>query len=276
MYESLISVSELSELIKEKNCQIFDSRYSLTDVSAGRKAYLEAHIPSAVYVDLGKDLSAIPDGTNGRHPLPEPDSLREGFSSLGINSGLQTVVYDDAGGSFAARMWWLLRYMGHMSVAVLDGGWQRWLAEAGPVESGFITPEHRQFQGQSRREWLVRLEEVEGQPLLVDSREAARFSGEVEPVDPVAGHIPGALNYCWKNNLAENGLFLSPRELRQQIEKILGGRNAAESVFYCGSGVTACHNLLAAAHAGLEAPRLYAGSWSEWCQHKEKPIARGA
>lgn len=175
----------------------------------------------------------------------------------------------------AARLWWMLRYMDHGAVAVLDGGWPAWTQAGLPVEEIVQTPRPRRFEGRPHAEWLVTVEEVEKQSLLVDSRDPARYRGEVEPLDPVAGHIPGARNRFWKRNVDAEGRFLPPERIRRELQSLYGETSPEAVAFYCGSGVTACHNVLAAVHAGLPMPRLYAGSWSEWCSDPARPVAKG-
>jgi thiosulfate/3-mercaptopyruvate sulfurtransferase len=276
MHQTLISVDELSGQKDKENWVIIDCRYDLANPSSGYEFYLEQHIEGAIYADIQNDLSGEPVTDQGRHPLPTEEKLREVFSSFGIDKEKQVVVYDKTSGSYAARLWWLLRYMGHNAVALLDGGWQAWQSTHYPGEAGEKKVRRTSFQGQARTEWLVLLEDVANSPLLVDSRDAPRYRGEIEPIDPVAGHIPGAINRCWKENLTESGFFLDPDQLKQQFTQIYRERPAEEVVFYCGSGVTACHNLLAVTHAGLPAARLYAGSWSEWCGQPSRPITTGS
>jgi thiosulfate/3-mercaptopyruvate sulfurtransferase len=232
-------------------------------------------LPGAVYAHLDKHLSGPPITNRGRHPLPTPEALCGIFGELGIETGKQVVVYDSAAGSIGARLWWLLNYMGHEAVAVLDGGWTKWVAEGRPVTSGNTTIAPARFAGTARSEWVAAIDDVAGARILVDARDPARFRGEIEPIDPVPGHIPGAINHFWKNNLAEDGDFAAPTVIRERLSQALRAVPPETAVFYCGSGVTACHNLLAARHAGLPMPRLYAGSWSEWCKDPDRPVATG-
>jgi len=259
----------------DPGCRIIDCRFDLADPSAGYRTYLESHIANAVYADLHEDLSGPPRTDHGRHPMPDANRLKQLFTSLGISNRRQVVAYDDASGSVAARLWWMLHYMGHESVAVLDGGWQAWLDAGLPVEQEERKNAPEPFQGDVKQSWLVTLDQVLAQPLLVDAREPARYRGEHEPIDPVAGHIPGAVNHYWKDNLTAAGHFLAPVQIRQVLLDYYAGISPGEVTFYCGSGVTACHNLLAAAYAGLPAGRLYAGSWSEWCALSDRPVATG-
>ncbi len=275
MFTTLVDAASLNEHLESKDWVIVDCRYDLMDEKAGRNQYLIAHIPGAVYADLHTDLSGPPVTDCGRHPLPTPQAMQSLFKRLGISQGAQVVTYDNAGGSFAARLWWMLRYMGRDAIAVLDGGWPAWQKEGLPTASGEEINEPGNFQGQARKDWLVTVDKVAAVELLIDSRDPVRYRGEAEPLDRVAGHIPGAINHFWKDNLDNNGLFKGPDILRREFLGFLGNTTAANAVFYCGSGVTACHNLLSAAHAGLPAPRLYAGSWSEWCSDPGRPVATG-
>ena len=275
MYSTIIDVEQLSNQFGQ-DWVVVDCRYNLADADSGYESYLKAHIAGALYADIHKDLSGEPITDHGRHPLPGADNLRKFFSSLGINKEKQVIAYDASSGAFAARLWWLLRYMGHDAVAVLDGGWQAWQTAGFKTEVGVQTKQSEDFSGEPRTEWLVTMDKVLDAPLLIDSREAQRYRGEEEPIDPVAGHIPGALNHCWKENIDENGHFHASEYLQQQFSQIYTDTDSEQVVFYCGSGVTACANLLAVAQAGLPPARLYAGSWSDWCSRADNPIATGS
>ncbi|MCG8324484.1 MAG: sulfurtransferase [Thiotrichales bacterium] len=273
MYSTLISVSDLAQQLNDPDWVIVDCRYDLMQAAAGRTAYLENHIPGAVYADVHDDLSGPPLTDHGRHPLPSAPALNKLFCRLGIDAAVQVVVYDAAGGCFAGRLWWLLHYMGHDAVALLDGGWQAWTAAGHQCRAGAEQNTGRPFSGAPRDDWLVRLEQVAAETFLVDSRDPARYRGEVEPVDRVAGHIPGAVNRFWQENLQADGRFKPAAVLREEFDTLYTQAGSGRPVFYCGSGVTACHNLLAVAHAGLQPARLYAGSWSEWCSDPEREVA---
>ena len=272
MNKALVSVEQLEHKLGAPDWLIIDCRFSLADASAGYANYLEAHIPGAVYAHLDRDLSGRSVTDTGRHPLPAAAHLCERFSALGVSNDSHVVAYDDAGGMVAARLWWMLRYMGHEDVAVLDGGWPAWAAAAMAVETNVSKPTRGKFTGTARGDRLVRYDAVPHAGVLVDAREPARYRGESEPIDPVAGHIPGARNHFWQSNLDEVGKFLSPTELRDQFSSTLGMLPDSETVHYCGSGVSACHNILAQVVAGLPEPRLYCGSWSEWCQKPGTPV----
>lgn len=275
MYSSLITAAALAQHYTDSGWVVVDCRFDLFAKDAGREAYRHAHIPGAVYAHLDADLCGPPTTDHGRHPLPPPARLAASFSRLGIGSQRQVVAYDGSGGWLAARLWWLLRYMGHTAVAVLDGGWSAWLAAGLPQAAGEEPPTPARFSGQAQRDRLVVLAEVSAQTGLVDAREPARFRGEHEPIDKRAGHIPQARNHCWKLNLDGDGTFLQPAQLRKAFLASLGTLPDARTVHYCGSGVSACHNILAQVHAGLPEPRLYCGSWSEWCADPARPVATG-
>lgn len=275
MNSALIDTHDLLDHLGETGWVIVDCRFNLDETEAGRRAYREGHIPGAVYAHLDDDLSGAPVTDAGRHPLPTPEQLNERFRRMGIDHDSQVVAYDGAGGMIAARLWWMLRYMGHDGAAVLNGGWQAWEAAGYPVVTGDERNEMGDFSGEPRREWLVRLDEVTRQPLLVDSRAPERYRGEVEKRDPRAGHIPGAVPYHFARNLDEDGAFLPRAKVRQQLLNLMGSREPASTTFYCGSGVSACVNLLALEYAGLPAGKLYVGSWSEWSADPDRPAATG-
>ena len=275
MYTTLIDSQSLSRHLDDPEWVIVDCRFDLADTAAAGRAYEQSHIPGAVYAHLDEDLSGPPLTDKGRHPLPSPAAMTAVFGRLGIDGDKQVVVYDDANGAYAARLWWMLRYMGHPAVAVLDGGWAAWQEAGLPTDSGVETNPKTLFTGGPHSEWLVRIEEVPQQRLLVDSRAPARYRGETEPLDPQAGHIPGAVNYWYEQNWGEDGRYLPPEQLRPQLQELLGEAPPELVTFYCGSGVSACANLLALAHAGLGPGRLYVGSWSEWSRDPDREVATG-
>jgi thiosulfate/3-mercaptopyruvate sulfurtransferase len=280
-HKTLISVEELAGHLDAPGWAVVDCRFSFADTEQGRRDYEQSHIAGAVYAHLDQDLSGpIVPGQTGRHPLPEPEALARRLGSWGIGPGVQVVAYDASGAGNAVRLWWLLRWLGHDAVAVLDGGWQAWLEQGRPVRSGPESRAPREFVARPRTEWVVNADEVDrlrADPahLVVDSRSRERYRGDHEPIDPVAGHIPGAVCAPYTENLDANGRFLAPAALRARFTDLLGEVPAERSVFYCGSGVTAAHNLLALAHAGLGDGRLYAGSWSEWINDPQRPVGRG-
>jgi len=279
-YTTLIDVAALAALERPV---IVDCRFDLRDTARGEAAYAEGHIPGAVYAHLDRDLSSEPTTDYGRHPLPPPARISEVFGRLGIDQAAQVVCYDDANGMMAARLWWMLRYMGHDAVAVLDGGYQAWLAAGHTPETGVRDIRPVFFGGRPRPERLVLLDEVveavATRPSLtvelVDARDPARYRGEVEPIDKRAGHIPGARNHFFQKNLDRHGRFLPAPLLKEAFVGSLGTLPDTTTVHYCGSGVTACHNVLAQVHAGLPEPRLYCGSWSEWSRDAQRPAATG-
>jgi thiosulfate/3-mercaptopyruvate sulfurtransferase len=280
-FTTLVTTDELAAHLDDEAWVIVDVRFDLADPAAGRRAYEAAHIPGAVFADLDRDLAAAPAAGRGRHPLPDPEAFVDRAGSWGIDSATQVVAYDASGGAFAARLWWLLRYYGHEAVAVLDGGFPKWEAEGRPVRAGEESRAPRAFGGSPRQDLAVDAGAVEAarhdptRP-VVDSRAPDRFRGENETLDPVGGHIPGAVNRFFRENLRADGTFRPAEELRAELEGVLAGAAPDRAIVYCGSGVTACQNLLALEHAGLRGARLYPGSWSEWCSAPERPVATGA
>ena len=278
-FRTLISTSVLAMHLEDDPVAIVDCRFKLGDESWGEQAYVAAHIPRAVYAHLDRDLSGPKTGTNGRHPLPDPDAVTRTFTRFGITSGVQVVAYDQDNGMFASRLWWMLRWLGHDAVAVLDGGFAKWTAEGRDTRSGTETRAAQTFIAAPRPDLLATVDQVAALRAdrnwrLVDARAPERFRGDVEPLDKVAGHIPGAVNHCYQTNLDAEGSFRSPEELRAHMQATLGDHPADRIVCYCGSGVTACHNLLALEHAGLTGARLYAGSWSEWSSDPARPVEK--
>jgi len=279
-WTTLISADELAEAIDR--CLVIDCRHDLTDPGAGRRGFAEAHIPGARHVHLDEQLSGPKDGRNGRHPLPSREQVRELMASLGLNDDRQLVLYDTAGGSTAGRLWWMARWIGHDAVAVLDGGLPAWRRAGFPVTAEPPPPPHAgRLTLRTPLTTLVDAAETAQaagatERLVVDARAAERYRGEVEPLDPVAGHIPGSVNRPWGSNVRDDGRFKPGPVLRAEFEALLAGRAPAAVVNSCGSGVSACHNLLAMAHAGLPGAALYSGSWSEWVSDPSRPVATGA
>ena len=264
--QHLISVESLQDKLEDTTCRIIDCRFDLADPGAGESAYLQAHVPGAVYAHLDRDLSSAPVTDCGRHPMPAPEQIKQTFERLGVSKQTSVVVYDDQGGMIAARAWWMLRYIGHRDAALLNGGWSVWVAAGAPTKGR----EERYPRGElaitSNASRLVRHSELGDKPMLVDAREPRRFRGEFEPIDPRAGHIPGAMNHFFANNLDESKQFLSPEQIKGGFRQSLGRLPDEQTVHYCGSGVSACHNIFAQVYAGLAEPRLYGGSWSEWAK----------
>jgi thiosulfate/3-mercaptopyruvate sulfurtransferase len=260
---------------------VIDTRFNLAQPEAGEQAFAAGHIPGALYAHLDRDLSAPKTGRNGRHPLPSPEAFTVTARRWGLTPGTHVVVLDDQGGMFAARLWWMLRWLGHEAVQVLDGGWKAWLATGGEAVAGDTPPPaHGTWSATPQTGWLRLVDEVTAdvqgpQALcLVDARAPDRFRGENETLDPVGGHIPGARNRFFQLNLQPDGCFKAPETLREAFTALLGDQALDTVVHQCGSGVTACHNLLAMAVAGLPPTALYAGSWSEWCSDPARPVAR--
>jgi thiosulfate/3-mercaptopyruvate sulfurtransferase len=278
MYSTIVSTDLLATHLDD--WAIVDCRFDLQNERRGRDQYRSAHIPGAVYAGLNADLSATPTGTNGRHPMPAVEALAATFSRLGIDRSTQVVAYDQDTGSWASRLWWLLRYLGHDAVAVLDGGWAKWAREDKPTRAGDEIRTGTAFVPSPRPDRRVEVDDVaaridDAARVLIDARAPERFEGRNETVDRVAGHIPGAVNHFFKRNLADDGTMLPPDTLRATFERLLGGHAPADAVMYCGSGVTACHNLLAMEHAGLPGARLYVGSWSEWSSDPSRQVETG-
>jgi thiosulfate/3-mercaptopyruvate sulfurtransferase len=274
MHNSLISTAQLAD---HRGWRIFDCRHDLANPDLGEQQYREGHIPGALFAHLDRDLSGRKTGTNGRHPLPERGAFIAWLGRQGLQLSDQVVCYDAGSGAMAARLWWMLRWVGHESVAVLDGGLAKWVAEKRPVSRD--VPRFPETKYPERRAGVVALDVAEVEKnlrrmLLLDARAPVRFRGEQEPIDPVAGHIPGAANRCSAENISAQGTFKPAGELRKEFQAILGGRDPSEAVHYCGSGVAACHNLLAMEIAGLPGGKLYAGSWSEWSADPKRPVAR--
>ena len=277
---TLISTEELAAQLANPTVVIVDCRFDLADTSSGRRQYEASHVPGAVYADLDIDLAGEKDGSNGRHPLPDPSQLRRVLDRLGIEHGKQVIVYDQDTGMYASRLWWLLRWMGFGAAAVLDGGFAKWTRENRAVKSGVEGNTPGNFVGSPDAGAYVDADAVmqrmtSDEGCLLDARAPERYRGETEPLDRVAGHIPGALNHFYKNNLDPDGTFKSPEELRRLLGDATGHTSPDQVICYCGSGVTACHNLLALEHAGLGGARLYAGSWSEWSSDPSRPIEVG-
>jgi thiosulfate/3-mercaptopyruvate sulfurtransferase len=278
-FSTVLSCGELAAHLNDPDWRVFDCRHQLSDVAYGEKAYAEGHLPGAFFLHLDRDLSSPVNGRNGRHPLPDIDLLSSKLGAARVTSNTQVVVYDDAGGMIAGRLWWLLRWLGHDNVALLDGGIGQWLKEGRPFTIEAAKAEPAVFSARPR-DWVVNAESVldninTGVSCLVDARAPDRFRGENETLDPVGGHVPGARNRFFRDNLATDGRFKPAAELRKEWLEILADVPSESSVMYCGSGVSACHNLLALSLAGLDGARLYAGSWSAWCSDPGRPVQAG-
>ena len=287
-FTTLIDAAALRDLVGKPDVAVIDCRFDLMSPEGGRRAYLEGHIPGARYADLNKDLSAPITAASGRHPLPTPDQFLAALTRLGVLRTTQVIAYDDSAGAFAARLWWMLRWVGHAAAAVLDGGMRAWVSAGGALQAGEEKPlpvaadgRHLSLEAGIDTAAVLGTAELEQRLrdpafLLVDARAGERYAGTVEPIDAVAGHIKGAVNHPFSTNLGADGRFLPAPVLRQEWEKRLAGRSPTQVAAMCGSGVTACHNLLSLEVAGLRGAKLYAGSWSEWIRDPHRPIARGA
>jgi thiosulfate/3-mercaptopyruvate sulfurtransferase len=279
-FTTLISTDVLASRLQDPAFAIVDCRFKLDDPAWGEREWATAHIHGAVYAHLDRHLSGAKTGANGRHPLPDPGALAAALGQFGIAGGMQVVAYDQNNGMFASRLWWLLRWLGHDAVAVLDGGYEKWIAEGRARTSGEQHRAPAAFTGAPRADMLVDVNAVAALAgrtdwRLLDARAPERFRGEVEPLDRVAGHIPGARNHFFQGNLDERGLMRTPEALRPRLRAPIGDIPADHVICYCGSGVTACHNLLAMEHAGVSGAKLYAGSWSEWSADKKRPVETG-
>ncbi|MBE9515701.1 MAG: sulfurtransferase [Proteobacteria bacterium] len=279
-FTTLVSTEDLAAHLDDADWVVIDCRFTLTDPDAGLRAYEKEHIPGAQYAHLDDDLAAAVTRSTGRHPLPDVDELAAKFSEWGIDNRKQVVVYDDVFGAMAVRLWWLLKWMGHDNAALLDGVYPKWARENRPLSSEHHAPTATRFLASVRNELLVTVEELQNkldeQDLtLIDARAEERFSGEVEPLDKVAGHVPGAINRPYDDNLDISGELMSAEELREEYEDALEGRSPRNVIHMCGSGVTACHNVLAMEVAGMSGSRLYVGSWSEWITDSSRGIAIG-
>ena len=278
-YTTLILPAELAARLPDPASVIVECRHNLADVDAGERAYRAAHIPGAQFMHMDRDLSGARTGVNGRHPLPRIADLVATFSRAGIDDSKQVIAYDQNNGMWASRLWWLLQWLGHPAAAVLDGGLDRWIAEGRPLTAEEPHVEPATFIARqptptaSAGEIVQHLDD--GALTVVDARAPERYRGDVEPIDPVAGHIPGAINRPYTANLTEQGTFKPALQLRTECQTLLKESPPESVVHQCGSGVTACHNVLAMAIAGLPGSRLYPGSWSEWIAAPERPIARG-
>lgn len=276
-FETIIACQELLENLDHKDWVIVDCRFDLMDPDWGETEYGELHIPGAVYAHMNRDLSSPITTTSGRHPLPDPNEFNKSMERLGIYNDTQVIAYDATSGSFAARLWFLLRMYGHKKVAVLDGGFPMWYKMGFPIESGVRSNPAGNFHGKPDMGMIISTSEIEiiySNPdwRVIDSRAPERYSGKQETIDVKAGHIPGAVNHFYGKNLDSAGLFHSKEVLREQFELVLRGYPPDKTVVYCGSGVTSAHNLLAMAIAGFPQPLLYNGSWSEWIRDPDHPI----
>ena len=280
MFSTIVSTEQLANHLNDPSWVIIDCRFTLTETEAGRNAYTQSHIPGARYAHLDEDLSGPKLGTNGRHPLPEVPVFAQKLGAWGVDKHAQVVVYDDSFGAIAVRLWWMLRWMGHDAVALLDGGLPKWQREKRLLSTATPPVMPKAFNAQVRPDMLIDTAAVltasnKASSLIVDARAEMRFIGEIEPLDAVSGHVPGAKNLPFDDNLDLDGTLLSATELHSQYTEFLAGTDPAQVIHMCGSGVTACHNILAMEIAGLAGGKLYAGSWSAWIADTSHPVAKG-
>lgn len=280
MFSTVVSTEQLAQQVNDPAWIVIDCRFTLTNTEAGRAAYARGHLPGARYAHLDQDLAGPKNGSNGRHPLPDAQAFAQKLGAWGIDAKTQVVVYDDSFGAIAVRLWWMLRWMGHDAVALLDGGLPKWQREQRPLTADLPQVTPKVFTAQVRHDMVVDTDAVltatsTHAALIVDARAEMRFIGEIEPLDPVAGHVPGAKNLPFDDNLAMDGTLLPAAELRERYTELLDGKSPEQVIHMCGSGVTTCHNLLAMEIAGLKGGKLYAGSWSEWVADPSRPVAKG-
>ena len=273
----LVSTEELQKHLDDPDWIVFDTRHDLGDVGKGRRLYAEGHVPGAHFLHVDDDLSGAKTGANGRHPLPDLATFARKIEERGVAPGKQVVIYDDLGGNFAVRLWWMLRWLGHDKVALLDGGYPLWQKEGRRTSRDVPSLGNGDFKARPHLGAVVDtpfIERFREDPSikLVDARAPERFAGLKEPIDPVAGHIPGAVNRFWQKNLNADGRFKAPDQLRREYTEFIGAVPPEQVIHMCGSGVTACHNMFAMALAGMPEGRLYVGSWSEWCADRSRPM----
>tara|TARA_Y100001949_G_C15977416_1_gene326815 strand:+ start:858 stop:1715 length:858 start_codon:yes stop_codon:yes gene_type:complete len=279
-YKTIINADDLIKNLDNDNFSIVDCRCDIKDTSYGIDAYNEGHIPNAIFADIDNDMASEKTSTSGRHPLPNPEKLAEKLSQWGIDAEKQVVIYDDAGCAFAGRVWWILRWLGHKGgVAVLNGGLGAYMKAGGKLVTSQTSKPRLSYKVDVNNNLHVDIETVTDaqykmDALLVDARSRERYLGVKDEVDPIAGHVPGAISHPLGKNLDKNGLFKSPEELKLEFNKIIGDNNPKDIISMCGSGITACHNIIAMEIAGIKGVRLYVGSWSEWITDSKRPIAK--
>lgn len=279
-YKTIISAQQLNQIINRDNIRVFDCRFSLKDPQAGLKNYREGHLPGAQFADMDTQLSSAMTSTSGRHPLPEPDVFIEQLRQWGVNNDSQVIAYDDVSGAFAARLWWMLRWVGHENVAVLDGGLQKWNEAGYHLSQQEVEFPRGDFTGDANMSWLMDVATVEREIeaaniTLIDARSAERYSAKDQSTDPVPGHVPGAVNLPFAGNLTKDGMFEEPEIIKQRYMNVIDNQPLSNVVNMCGSGVTACHNILAQTMAGLPPTKIFIGSWSQWIRDPSRPVATG-
>ena len=279
-FNTIISAHELKEIINNDNVRVFDCRFSLKDPQGGLKSYQQGHVPNAQFADIDTQLSSAMTETSGRHPLPDADVFIKQLKAWGVNNDSQVIAYDDISGAFAARLWWMMRWVGHEDVAVLNGGIQKWTDADYTLTNDNVEFTRGDYSGVANMEWLVDITSVERELsanniTLIDARSADRFTAKDQKTDPVPGHVPGAINLPFPGNLTKDGVFESPDILKQRFDNVIQNQPLTNVVHMCGSGVTACHNLLAQAMAGLPPTKIFIGSWSQWIRDPSRPVATG-
>ena len=279
-YTSIISARQLAEIVNKDGVRVFDCRFALKDPQGGLKSYQSGHIPGAQFADMDTQLSSPMTETSGRHPLPAEETFLTQLRDWGVSNSTQVIAYDDISGAFAARMWWLLRWMGHTRVAVLDGGLQQWTEAGLALSQDDADYPPSKFSGRANMNWVldidaVRAELAEDNLTLIDARAADRFTGKDQQTDPIPGHVPGANNLPFGGNLTNRGVFAAPEVIRQRFKPLVDAKSIEQVANMCGSGVTACHNLLAMEIAGYPPTRLFVGSWSQWIRDQSRPVAIG-
>lgn len=280
-YTTVISAQQLGAIVNDDDVRVFDCRFALKDPQGGLKSYRAGHIPGAQFADMDTQLSSPVTESSGRHPLPAADSFLAQLRAWGVNNSTQVIAYDDISGAFAARLWWLLRWMGHERVAVLDGGLQKWTDSGQPLTQKEVQYPTGDFSGRANLEWVLDIDTVRTQLdadtiTLIDARAADRFTGKDQKTDPVPGHVPGAHNLPFGGNLTQQGVFETAEVIRERFRPFMESGSIDQVVNMCGSGVTACHNLLAMEIAGYPPTRLFVGSWSQWIRDPSRPVATGA
>ena len=279
-YKTIINAEDLISNINNEEFVIFDCRCDIKDTSYGIEAYNDGHIPNAIFLDIDRDMASEKSPSSGRHPLPDPKALSDKLSQWGVDNTKQLIIYDDAGGAFAGRAWWVFRWLGHQGgVAVLNGGIGGYISAGGKLDKSQSARPRVEYTYSVDDSLHVDIDEVidaqfKVNTTLIDARSKERYLGIKDPVDPIAGHVPGAISHPLGNNLDKNGFFKTPDELKLNFSKLLGDNNSTELISMCGSGITACHNILAMEIAGLKGVKLYVGSWSEWITDSSRPIAK--